>query len=616
MSEFNKETRQQAVCRQHTVGEQHTIPDRLAALRLRMKEVGIQYYLVPTADYHQSEYVGEFFKERRFITGFTGSAGVALIGEKDAYLWTDGRYFIQAAAQLQGSTVTLMKMGEPGVPTIPAFLENHLSEGQVLGFDGRTLSVAEGNKFSAIAESKKASVRYDLDLVGEIWEDRPEISKEPVFELDLKYAGESREDKISRVREEMQKVHADCHILTTLDDICWLLNVRGNDVEFFPLVLSYLVVLKEELLLFIEETKLPAELKSRLQAAGVRFLPYEDINSYVRSLEKQTIMLDPQKLNYALYKDIPKTAKLVEKRNPEILMKAIKNETEISNIRIAQRKDAVAHVKFMKWLKENVGKVRITEISASDKLDEFRAEQGNFLRPSFDPISSYGEHGAIVHYSATPETDVELQEGKFLLTDTGAGFYEGSTDVTRTYALGQVPDIMKEHFTIVAISNLNLAAAKFMEGCTGNNLDYIARKPFWDRGLNYNHGTGHGVGYLLNIHEGPAAFRWQIRPDEAEVLRAGMVITDEPGIYIENSHGIRLENEVLVCKGERNEYGQFMYLETLTLIPFDLDAIKPEIMSEEDKKLLNAYHKRVYESLSPYLDEEERAFLQKYTREI
>lgn len=600
------------------VTEKNTIPERLAALRNRMKEQGIHYYLVPTADYHQSEYVGEFFKERRFITGFTGSAGVAVIGEKEAYLWTDGRYFIQASAQLKDSTITLMKMGEPGVPSIPAFLEKELQEGQVLGFDGRTLSVAEGNRFLAIAEKNKASVRYNVDLVGEIWEDRPAISREPVFELGTEYAGESRENKIARVRAEMEKAGADYHILTTLDDICWLLNIRGNDVEFFPLVLSYLVLDQEELHLFIDETKLPSELKAHLQAAGVDFRPYDEINAYVVEdlQEQKTLMVDSQKLNYALYKDIPETIEIVKKRNPEILMKAIKNETEIANIRIAQRKDAVAHVKFMKWLKENVGKMKITEISASDKLDEFRKEQGNFLRPSFDPISSYGEHGAIVHYSATPETDVELKEGKFLLTDTGAGFWEGSTDVTRTFALGNVPDIMKEHFTIVAISNLNLAAAKFMEGCTGNNLDYIARKPFWDRGLNFNHGTGHGVGYLLNIHEGPAAFRWQIRPDEVEPLREGMIITDEPGLYIENSHGIRLENEVLVRKGERNEYGQFMYLETLTLIPFDLDAIKPEIMSEEDKRLLNAYHARVYEQLSPYLDEEEKAFLKKYTREV
>jgi len=600
------------------VTEKNTVPERLAALRSRMKEEGVSFYLVPTADYHQSEYVGEFFKERQFITGFTGSAGVALIGEKEAYLWTDGRYFIQAAAQLKDSTVTLMKMGEPGVPALSSFLENALQKGQVIGFDGRTLSVAEGERFSGIAEKKDASVRYDLDLVGEIWSDRPGISEEPVFELELKYAGESREDKIKRVREEMRKAGADCHILTTLDDICWLLNMRGNDVEFFPLVLSYLMVEEECLKLFIEEKKLPAELKQRLQAAGVIFLPYEEINAYVSKLDEnhKVLMADPQKLNYALFKDIPKSVKLVQQRNPEILMKAIKNETEIANIRIAQRKDAVAHVKFMKWLKDNVGKMEITEISASDKLDEFRVQQGNFLRPSFDPISSYGEHGAIVHYSATPETDVQLKEGKFLLTDTGAGFYEGSTDVTRTYALGQVPDIMKEHFTIVAISNLNLAAAKFMEGCTGNNLDYIARKPFWDRGLNFNHGTGHGVGYLLNIHEGPAAFRWQIRAGEAEPLREGMIITDEPGIYIENSHGIRLENEVLVRRGERNEYGQFMYLETLTLIPFDLDAIKPEIMSEEDKKLLNAYHAKVYESLSPYLEEEEKEFLKKYTSAI
>ena len=327
-------------------------------------------------------------------------------------------------------------------------------------------------------------------------------------------------------------------------------------------------------------------------------------------------MIDPGKLNYALFNNIPENVKTIEKRNPAILMKAIKNPVEIENIRKAQIKDSVAHVRFMKWLKENVGKMKITEMSASDKLDEFRAEMGNFIRPSFEPISSFGEHGAIVHYTSSPKTDVELKEGQLFLTDTGAGFYEGSTDVTRTYALGEVPQIMKDHFTLVAISNLQLGSAKFLEGSTGMILDILARKPFWDRDLNFNHGTGHGVGYLLNIHEGPAGFRWKYRKGETEVLQEGMVITDEPGIYIEGSHGIRLENELLTCKGTLNEYGQFMYFEAITLIPMDLDAINPDIMTQEDKKLLNDYHAKVYEVIAPYLNEEEQEWLKKYTRAI
>ena len=407
------------------------------------------------------------------------------------------------------------------------------------------------------------------------------------------------------------------HVVSTIDDICWTLNIRGNDIDFFPLVLSYGIITMDSFELYIDERKLDDKLKAKLAKDGVNLHPYNDIYEDVKKFGSDVVaMIDPGKLNYALFNNIPENVKTVKKRNPAILMKAVKNPVEIENIRKAQIKDSVAHVRFMKWLKENVGKMKITEMSASDKLDEFRAEMGNFIRPSFEPISSFGEHGAIVHYTSSPETDVELKEGQLFLTDTGAGFYEGSTDVTRTYALGEVPQIMKDHFTLVAISNLQLGSAKFLEGSTGMILDILARKPFWDRDLNFNHGTGHGVGYLLNIHEGPAGFRWKYRKGETEVLQEGMVITDEPGIYIEGSHGIRLENELLTCKGTLNEYGQFMYFEAITLIPMDLDAINPDIMTQEDKKLLNDYHAKVYEVIAPYLNEEEQEWLKKYTRAV
>ena len=369
--------------------------------------------------------------------------------------------------------------------------------------------------------------------------------------------------------------------------------------------------------LYINETKLDADTVARIKEAGVVIHPYNDIDEDGKSIpEDKTLLLDPVRINYALYNNIPAGVKKIERQNPELLLKAIKNETEIENIRKAQIKDSVAHLKFMKWLKENVGKMTITEMSASDKLDEFRAEQGNFIRPSFEPISSFGEHAALCHYSSSPETDVELKEGGIFLTDTGAGFYEGSTDITRTYALGEIPQYMKDDFTLVAISNLSLADAKFMYGCTGMNLDILARKPFWDRGLNFNHGTGHGVGYLLNIHEGPTGFRWTAREQEVHPFEAGMIITDEPGIYIEGSHGVRLENELLCCKGDQNEYGQFMYFEPITYVPMDLDAINPDMMSEREKELLNNYHALVFEKISPYLEGEELEFLKKYTRAI
>lgn len=594
-----------------------TVPERLSALRKCMEEKNIDVYVVPTADFHQSEYVGEHFKARKFITGFSGSAGTAVITKTEARLWTDGRYFIQAAAQLEGTTVELMKMGEPGVPEMNAYIEEVLKEGETLGFDGRVVSVGEGEAYAAIARKKNAKVNYQVDLIDEIWEDRPVLSEEPAFNLDVKYAGETVASKLARIRKEMKEAGTNVHVVSTIDDICWTLNIRGNDIDFFPLVLSYGIITMDSFELYIDERKLDDKLKAKLAKDGVNLHPYNDIYEDVKKFGSDVVaMIDPGKLNYALFNNIPENVKTVEKRNPAILMKAIKNPVEIENIRKAQIKDSVAHVRFMKWLKENVGKMRITEMSASDKLDEFRAEMGKFIRPSFEPISSFGEHGAIVHYTSSPETDVELKEGQLFLTDTGAGFYEGSTDVTRTYALGEVPQIMKDHFTLVAISNLQLGSAKFLEGSTGMILDILARKPFWDRDLNFNHGTGHGVGYLLNIHEGPAGFRWKYRKGETEVLQEGMVITDEPGIYIEGSHGIRLENELLTCKGTLNEYGQFMYFEAITLIPMDLDAINPDIMTQEDKKLLNDYHAKVYEVIAPYLNEEEQEWLKKYTRAI
>ena len=594
-----------------------TVAERLSALRKCMQDKHIDMYIVPTADFHQSEYVGEHFKARAYITGFTGSAGTAVITLHDAKLWTDGRYFLQAAKELEGTGVTLMKMFEPGVPTIEEYLEAELKSGQTLSFDGRVVSVGEGDAYASIAKKNGAKIDYQEDLIDAIWIDRPPLSEKPAWFLEEKYSGESSKSKLSRIRKEMEDAGCDTHIVSTLDDICWTLNIRGNDIDFFPLVLSYAIIRNDSFELYIDERKLDDKLKSILEKVGVTLHPYNAIYEDVKKLpENATVLIDKSKLNYAIFNNIPNAVSIVNKRNPEILMKALKNPVEVENIKKAEIKDSVAHVRFMKWLKENLGKIRITEMSASEKLDEFRAEMGNFIRDSFEPISSYGPHSAIVHYSSSPETDVELKAGSLYLSDTGAGFYEGSTDITRTYALGEVPEKMKEDFTIVAISNLQLANAKFLQGSTGLTLDILARKPFWDRGLNYNHGTGHGVGYLLNIHEGPAGFRYKYRAGETEEIQEGMVITDEPGLYIEGSHGIRLENELLARKGVQNEYGQFLYFETITLIPFDLDAINPAILDEENKKLLNAYHKRVYEEIAPHLNEEEKAFLKKYTRAV
>lgn len=594
-----------------------TVPERLAALRKLMREKNIDVYVVPTADFHQSEYVGEHFKARKFITNFSGSAGTAVITLNDAKLWTDGRYFIQAAKQLEGTTVTLMKMFEPGVPSVNEYLEEILQAGQTLSFDGRVVSVGEGDEYAEIAKKKGAKVDYQEDLIDEIWTDRPPLSEEPAFFLEEKYTGESTASKLARIRKEMEEAGCDAHIVSTLDDTCWTLNIRGNDIEFFPLVLSYAIIKKDSFELYIDERKLDDNLKALLKKEGVNLHPYNAIYEDVKQLPAgTTVMVDKSKLNYAIFNNIPASVHVVNKRNPAILMKALKNPIEIENIRKAQIKDSIAHLRFMKWLKENVGKIRITELSASEKLDEFRKEMGNFIRDSFEPISSFGPHSAIVHYCSSPETDVEFKEGTLYLSDTGAGFYEGSTDITRTFALGEVPQNMKDDFTLVAISNLQLGSAKFLQGCSGLTLDILARKPFWDRDMNFNHGTGHGVGYLLNIHEGPAGFRYKYRAGEVEEIQEGMIITDEPGLYIEGSHGIRLENELLARKGVKNEYGQFLYFEAITLVPFDLDAINPDMMSEENKKLLNDYHAKVYEVIAPHLNDDEKAFLKKYTRAI
>ena len=593
------------------------VTERVAKLRQLMEEHGIDAYIVPTADYHQSEYVGEHFKARAFMTGFTGSAGTAVFTKDEAGMWTDGRYFIQATQQMDGTGVILRKMGEPDVPSIEEYLETVLPANGVIGFDGRTVDVDGGQAYADIAAQKGGSVKYECDLVDTIWTDRPPLSEKPAFFLDVQYAGETVESKLARVREVMKKAGANAHVITTLDDTGWLLNVRGDDVEYFPLLLSYTIVRMDSVDLFVDERKLNDEIRAEFEKNKVCIHAYNDAYEAVKKFgDEDVVLIDPSRMNYALYNNIPESVKTVKEVNPTVLMKACKNDIEIANIKNAHIKDGVAHTKFMYWLKKNIGKIDMTELSASDKLEEFRAAQGNFLWPSFEPICAFKDHAAIVHYTSTPETNVPLTEGAMFLTDTGGHYYEGSTDITRTVALGEISQLEKDHFTAVAISMLNLADAKFMYGCIGMNLDYLAREPFWRQNLNFNHGTGHGVGYLGNIHEPPTSFRWQYRAREVHPFEENMIITDEPGIYIEGSHGIRTENELLVCKGEKNEYGQFMYFEPVTFVPIDLDAINPELMTIKEKELLNDYHKKVYELIAPHLTAEESEWLKEYTRAI
>ena len=594
-----------------------TVKERITALRERMKEKKIDAYLVPTDDFHASEYVGEYFKCRKYITGFTGSAGTAVIMQDMAGLWTDGRYFIQAAAQLEGTGVDLFKMGEPGVPTIHQFLEEKLGEGMCLGFDGRTISAKEAAELSEALGKKGASLSVDYDLVGEVWEDRPALSCEPVMELDVKWAGESRADKCAKIRKAMEEKGADAFVLTSLDDIAWLLNIRGGDVHCCPVVLSYLVMTQKEIKLFANEKVFPAEVLDALAKDGVTLLPYDSIYGYVKTFAKDMkVLLCKQKANSRLVSNIPSEVEILDEENLTLLPKAIKNPVEVENERIAHIRDGVALTKFIYWLKKNVGKIPMTELSAEEKLYSFRAQQENFIDNSFDPIISYGVHAAINHYSATPETDIPIEPRSFLLADTGGNYYEGTTDTTRTIVMGPVTDEQKKFFTAVLRGMLNLGNAKFRYGCTGVNLDYLARWPLWELGQDFNHGTGHGVGYLLNVHEGPNSFRWKVVPGNNAVLEEGMITSDEPGYYVEDGYGIRHENMIVCKKAKKTQFGQFMCFEFLTMVPFDLDAVVPEQMTAHERELLNNYHAQVYEKISPYLDEDEKAWLKEATRAI
>lgn len=608
----------------------NVIRDRLDALRKLMKERGMDAYMIPTADFHESEYVGEHFKCREYMTGFTGSAGTALITMDEACLWVDGRYYVQAAAQLKDSTVTMMKMGQEGVPSLGAYLEDKMPEGGCLGFDGRVVNAAEGLALEEMLRERGARISYGEDLAGMIWQERPELSAEPAWVLDERYAGKSALDKIADVREAMEKVHASVHVLTSLDDIAWLLNIRGNDILYNPVVLSYSLVTMDQLYLFVNSSVLEGKaypyledakgisVREYLERTGVTVMPYDGVYDMVEELKNEKVLLEKCRINYAVYRLIDGSNKVIDRMNPTASMKAVKNDVEIENEKRAHIKDGVAMTKFIYWLKKNTGRIPMDEISVSDYLGKLRMDQEGCIGLSFATISAYGAHGAMCHYSATPESSIPLEPRGLYLIDSGGQYYEGTTDITRTIAMGPVTDEEKEHFTLVLMSMLRLGDVKFLHGCRGLSLDYAAREPLWRRGLNYEHGTGHGVSYLSSVHERPNGIRFKMVPERQDnaVMEAGMITSDEPGVYIEGSHGIRTENLVLCVEDEKNEYGQFLRFEYLTYVPIDLEVIDREIMSERDVELLNRYHEQVYEKISPYLDEDERVWLAEATRAV
>ena len=597
------------------------IQKRLSALRNAMEKAGIDCYIIPTSDFHNSEYVSEYFMVRKYFSGFTGSAGTLVVFQNKAALFTDGRYFIQAAKELQGSAITLMKMGEPDVPTLTDYVKQELADGQTIGFDGRVMSAGDGLVFEKIAEEKHGIIIWNLDLAEEVWTDRPALPATKAYVLGEEYSGEAVASKLRRVREKMTEEGADIHILTTLDDIAWLLNLRADDVESCPVVLSYFVITKETATLFGREAAFGEEVKEYLTRNNISLKSYEcfyeDIAESADVMTKKTVWVCENRIDYRLKKELGGLV-ILNKANPTSLMKAIKNETEQENIRKAHLMDAVAVTKFMYWLKQNVGKMPMTEISAAEYLEKLRAENETFIEPSFSTICAYGENGAIIHYSASPEQFAEIRPEGMLMVDSGGHYFEGSTDITRTFVLGEISEEMKSHFTLVARAMLRLKNAKFLYGAKGINLDVLAREVFWEKGLDYKHGTGHGVGYLLSVHEGPNSFRFKplAGSDDDWCFEEGMVTTDEPGIYIEGSHGVRIENELLCRKGEKNEYGQFMYFEDLTYVPIDLDGIDVKQMNEREINILNTYHKEVYGKLSPYFESEALEWLRHATRQI
>lgn len=582
-------------------------------LREVMKKENVDYYIIPSVDSHQSEYVPEYYKGRAYVSGFTGSAGTLLVGIEESYLWTDGRYFIQAEKELNGSGIKLMKMNIPGYPSLLEWIKNNVKEGKTLAFDGSTISANEYKNYKELAEKNGFNIKMEKDLLNLIWNNRPELSKEKIFIHDAKYCGKSTSEKLEEVRSEMTTLEGENYVVTSLDDIAWLFNIRGNDIAYNPVALAYALISDKEAVLYINEEKVTNDDKRTLEAQGVTLKPYNDIYEDIKNVTA-SIIIDGAKVNGKLYSLISEDVKIIENLNITTSLKAVKNEVEIKNMEVSQVRDGVAMVKFIKWLKENVGKINMTEISASDKLEEIRAKGENFKGLSFNTIAGYKDHAAMMHYSATEESQYELNSEGMLLIDSGAQYLDGTTDITRTFILGPITEEEKRDFTLVLKSHIALATTIFLKGTNGCNLDAIARRPLWKYGMDYKCGTGHGVGFFLNVHEGPQG----IRPfGNTIALEPGMILTNEPGVYKENKHGIRTENTLLVTKAFKNdEMGEFYKFDTISYCPIDLEGIDVSLLDEEEMEWLNNYHRTVYEKLSPYLTEEEKKFLEKETRSI
>lgn len=593
------------------------IQARLVALRECMKKEGVTIYLVFTSDFYQSEYIDAHFKFREYLSGFTGSAGTLLIEQKRAILWTDGRYVLQAKRELAGTGIELYPMQEEGVPSLMEYIESIASYDTCIGCDGRTISSTFYLKLEALSRKSGISLKMGLDFANEIWTERPLITKREVYQLPDDIAGISRTRKLEIVKKRIVKSEANAYLLSDLSSIMWLFNLRGNDIAYNPVALSYAYISLEQTILFLNEGCYSEKLEEELRNDGVEVKICEEILNFSANLSGKKILCDPASINACLYRNVVDNNEVIKKVNTELIDKAVKNDTEISLAKAYHVQDAIAVIRFIMEIKERVKTEKITEYDAARYMDSFRSRIKGFHEPSFETICAYGENAAIVHYTAKPEECALLKPKGLLLIDSGGQYLGATTDITRTISLGELTKEEKEHYTVVLKGLLQLANAKFLEGCSGENLDILARGPIWSLGIDYRHGTGHGIGSFLNVHEGPQAFRYRINPEFPQpALKVGMITSDEPGIYIEGSHGIRLENELLCVEKERTKWGTFLGFEMLTLVPFESEAILANRLTKEERIWLNVYHRNVYETLCPHLADSEKIWLKDHTRQL
>lgn len=598
------------------ITDSRIIRERLSKARECMTKAGVDVYVVCTGDYHMSEYAGDYFGERQFLSGFTGSAGTLVIGKDEAVLFTDGRYFVQAQLQLSGTGIELMKMGVQGAVSLTGYCESVLPDGGTLGLDARTVDAVLGNELESAVSKKNGNIDYKFNCTQELWEDRPAFPHSAAFEAE---AGESCKDKLRRLREKMKELKTDAHVITTLDDICWLFNIRARDVKCNPVLMSYSYITMDSAVIYADDDRFSQQLKSKLCDMGVSIRPYETFYDDLGKIKQDSVLVDLKRINFYVYRLLKKSGvRMVTEQNPTVLMKAVKNDTEIRNLKAVHIDDGLALTRFMFWLKNTVGKEEITEFDAAVYLDSLRAEIYDFIEPSFDTISAYGANAAMMHYSAAMDNCSVLKPEGMLLVDSGGQYMRGTTDVTRTFALGPVTDECRKAYTLTLKGMLALADAHFLYGCTGLNLDILARGALWAEGLDYRCGTGHGVGYLLNVHEAPNNFRWKHAAGHGDtcVIEPGMVTSDEPGVYVDGQYGIRIENEILCVRDSENEYGTFLKFEMLTCVPVDLELVDCSYLDGNDLRRLNSYHEWVYKSLSPHMHGSELEFLKRATRAV